>query len=181
MKNDNPALACKVRASEDALQVFETCDFNSKVTFKDWGNMTSARAGHTATLLNTGKVLIAGGFDSPPGGCCSFASAELYDPSTGTFSPTGRMNFGTDGQIATLLANGRVLTENGFGGDGAIELYDPGTSTFSLTGASGFRDLYAASATLLANPKGPSHLGILARPFGPGRSVRPFDRNVYGY
>jgi WD40 repeat protein len=123
-------------------------------TFKEAGNMTSARAGHTATLLNTGKVLIAGGFDSPPGGCCSFASAELYDPSTGTFSATGSLTFGTAWDIATLLGNGRVLMEAGFAGDeGVTELYDPGAGTFSLTGASGFRGLGATSATLLTNGK----------------------------
>jgi len=50
------------------------------------GSMTTARDVHTATLLLDGRVLITGGedrFRHP------LASAELYDPKTGTFSPTG--------------------------------------------------------------------------------------------
>src|SRR5690242_21122468 len=58
--------------------------------FRLTGNMTTTRANHTATLLFNGKVLIAGGlsftaFNAP------LADAELYEPSTGTFTPTGAM------------------------------------------------------------------------------------------
>src|ERR1051326_3806788 len=47
------------------------------------GSMATPRSGHTATLLPNGKVLITSGTDDRP------ASAELYDPSPGTFSTTG--------------------------------------------------------------------------------------------
>jgi hypothetical protein len=59
--------------------------------------MTEARNLHTATLLMDGTVLIAGGGNNS-------ATAELYDPSTGTFSKTGGMEFGRAGHTATAMS-----------------------------------------------------------------------------
>ena len=56
-------------------------------SFAPTGSMTTPRRTPTVTLLHHGKVLVAGGDN----GCVALASAELYDPSTGTFSPTGSM------------------------------------------------------------------------------------------
>ena len=88
--------------------------------------MVTPRDSHTATLLLDGKVLVAGG-----GG--DLASAELYDPSSGSWTATGNMNGVRGGHTATLLRDGKVLVVGG--GDGTVtswgplasaELYDPG-------------------------------------------------------
>jgi hypothetical protein len=95
--------------------------------------MISARYGHTATLLNDGNVLVAGGVD-PSTSNGYLASAELYDATTGTFTATGSMTSVRDEDTATLLNDGNVLVAGGYKPDGSssvasAELYLPGTLT----------------------------------------------------
>ena len=127
-------------------------------TFRPTGSMTMPRTFHTATLLLDGRVLIAGGnYGSIAGGnnaSTSTNSAELFDPSTGAFSPTGPMTRGHAFHTATLLADGKVLIAGGGFGNNAspnsAELYDPSTGTVTAIG-----DMAAAHsfATLLTNGK----------------------------
>jgi hypothetical protein len=91
------------------------------------GSMTVPRYGHDAVLLQDGRVLVAGGF---PPACCGapgLASAELYNPATGTWTATGNMTAGRVDFTLTPLSNGKVLAA---GGDNvtntSAELYDRG-------------------------------------------------------
>ena len=71
-------------------------------------------------------VLVAGGLDNTFN---ATASAELYNPANGTWTPTGSLNTARTNHTATLLPNGRVLVAGGLG-SGALasaELYDPAT------------------------------------------------------
>jgi WD40 repeat protein len=115
-------------------------------TFTATGSMSVNRVFHTATLLASGKVLIAGGYD---------ASAELYDPTSGTFGATGSMSVGRSSHTATLLANGKVLIAGGQNVSGTLasaELYDPNSGTFMATGTMAAQRA-AHTATLLASGK----------------------------
>ena len=109
-------------------------------TFAATGSMNTARSAHTATVLANGKVLIAGGvnfFGSSPVVRHYLAGAELYDPSTGTFTPTGDMTMARAWHSAALLRDGRVLIVGGASSDyvaaTSAELYDPTTGTFTAT------------------------------------------------
>jgi hypothetical protein len=134
--------------AEGALASAELYDPTTN-TFTSTGSMTTARSGHTATLLANGKVLIAGGASSPAFGIgqmyigvASLPTAELYDPDTGTFSPTGTMTVGRLAHTATLLPNGKVLItggyiawdgQAGYQSTGSAEIYDPVSGSFSST------------------------------------------------
>ncbi len=118
-------------------------------TFTATGSMQEARYSHTATLLSGGRVLIAGGdgaMRSSSPAARPLSSAELYDPATGTFSPTGSMAQGRDDFTATLLPDGHVLVPGG----GGAEIYDPDSGKFipSFTASLG---IYSHTATLLSD------------------------------
>jgi len=73
--------------------------------------MTLPRSTHTATLLPNGTVLVAGGLTGSLGNIVTTASAELYNPNTGTWSLTNNMFTPRSRFTATLLSHGKVLVE----------------------------------------------------------------------
>lgn len=122
-------------------------------TWSPTGSAVYARAFHTATLLQSGKVLAAGGFNFSS----NLASTEIYDPTTNTWGNVGNLLIGRTSHTATLLLSGKVLVTGGSSNHpttnftiklGSAELYDPGTNTWSRTSTLGTARA-AHSATLL--------------------------------
>ena len=123
---------------------------SAAASFTATGSMGTARPYATATLLRDGKVLIAGGMEGwNPGH--AVGSAQLYDPTTGQFTPTGSMTTPRIGAMATLLPDGEVLIAGGSNARGYLrsaELYDPATGRFTETGSMPTSRILA-TATLL--------------------------------
>ena len=99
-------------------------------TFATTGGMETPLICQTATPLQNGMILIAGGVNANG----ATTAAELYNPNTGaqSFSPTGSLNVARScGSTATLLNDGTVLIAGGSGNTTA-EIYIPSSGTFSL-------------------------------------------------
>lgn len=95
--------------------------------------MLVPRSGHSATLLNDGRILIVGGFAreaTPP-----VATAEVFDPKTGAFTAAGKLGVARGGHSAVRMADGRVLVAGGWIGPRqyteTVEFFDPVTNSFS--------------------------------------------------
>jgi hypothetical protein len=118
-------------ATGDMLEAREFCDFNTPIS------------------LATGKVFLTGGRNYP----AILASAELYDPASGTFSQTGSMSVERWCPTVTLLPSGKVLVAGGSDQNltylDSAEIYDPATGTFSPTSGKMTTPRGFAMATLL--------------------------------
>jgi Galactose oxidase, central domain len=120
----------KVLIAAGSVQLYDSATDTFSLTGQ---NVTKVGIGRTATLLTNGKVLVAGGSSDVEW----YASAELYDPSTGQFTVTGDMTRPRMDHTATLLRDGTVLMAGGQLSPGVVastELYDPATSAFTPNG-----------------------------------------------
>ncbi|MGH9077230.1 MAG: Kelch repeat-containing protein [Acidimicrobiales bacterium] len=132
------------------------------------GSMSTPRLDNTLTLLPSGKVLAAGGTtQSGTAGTGAgqtiipVASAELFDPATGRWTPTGSMSAARFEASGTSLADGRVLVAGGLGGAGtpgangltyppltSAEIYDPAVGAFTGAGRMATARAYQVAARL---------------------------------
>jgi len=147
--------SCDSNGNCTSLSNAEIYDAASGV-FSSASNMTVDRAGHTMTLLNTGKVLIAGGESCiSASSCTALKSAEIYDPLSGTFTAAGgTLQFARFGAAATILNNGNVLIAGGYDGSGfpaAGEIYVTQFDFFTSTAGGLGTPRYQPSSTLLNN------------------------------
>jgi hypothetical protein len=118
--------------------------------FSSAGQMSVGRHKHAAILLPSGRVLIVGGSDNRDWHG-EYASAEIYDPASGTFAITGAMStarFKLPAAVA-LLSNGKVLVA---GGGPFAELYDETAGTFTkVSGSLGAARFFASATPLPGN------------------------------
>jgi N-acetylneuraminic acid mutarotase len=123
-------------ASDASAEVYDP----ASGSFSEVGSMSTPRSGHTATMLPNGRVLIVGGSSSGNRVDAPVNTAELYDPATSSFRPTGSMESAREYHTATLLTGGRVLIAGGFNDAygssvATAELYNPADGVFSSAGS----------------------------------------------
>lgn len=119
-------------SNSGALNTAEVYNPTSNTWTAAANTMSSARYAATATLLANGDVLVAGGEDASGD---AVTTADLYVPSTNSFTPAHAMGTARYLASASLAGNGDVLVAGGFGTSDAVltsgEVYDPTADTWT--------------------------------------------------
>ena len=131
-----PALLVPIAVGSPGTAAIATLHSQSRGAFAESGRMITARYGHSATVLTSGEVLIAGGRNN-----AVLANTEIFHPGEGTFRAGAVMTAARQFHSATLLPDERVLVAGGYS-DGnnasaSAEIFDPATATFTATGSLG--------------------------------------------
>jgi hypothetical protein len=135
--------------TKDGLKTFDRAEAwkPAKGKFRPAGRLGTSRMGHSATRLHDGRVLVVGGTKMRVGKKQSrraaLASAEVWDPATGSFEPGGSLTQLSGGTRSGLLPDGRVLVVGAISDSDpeateyavVAEMWDPGTASFSLAGS----------------------------------------------
>lgn len=126
------ALAIGGRSGEELTATIERYDA-AKDAWTEFGSLAEPRQFHSATLLENGRVLVAGGFTGAPNGS-GIARAELIDPETGAVVDTTPMPGGRYMHEAARLPSGAVLVTGGFTADAPelppALLFDPASESW---------------------------------------------------
>ncbi len=105
-------------------------------TWTSAGQFAINRAGHSATVLRDGRVLVVGG----AGAAATIGLAEIYDPMQNIWSPAGNLALARTDHSAAIMSDGRVIVAGGWSDDGAaghlVELFDPRVGTWLALAAS---------------------------------------------
>ncbi|MCL5048520.1 MAG: hypothetical protein M1374_07050, partial [Firmicutes bacterium] len=123
-------------------------------TFIAASSLSTGLIGATATLLDNGDVLVAGGNTGSVASPSATDTAELYSPTTGTFVSTAPMPTALYDATATLLDNGDVLVAGGLSSSGSAlasaELYNPTSASWTSVSPMAI-PRFDAAATVLGN------------------------------
>src|ERR1051325_8545026 len=134
----NRAPEVKASAVNPALRAAEIAEFEPPAPST---TMSVERRGHTATRLNDGRVLIAGGRN----GAGALNTTEIFDPATGAFASGPNMSVARASHSATLFADGRILFAGG-DGNGSAEMLAADLSSSSAVGSLGVaRSMHSAA------------------------------------
>jgi len=103
------------------------------------GSMNVGRGEFANVVLNDGRVLVVGGITELSESGAAIASAEIYDPVSGTWTLTGSMSTAREDPTAVRLLDGRVLVAGGDSSEDvprftSAEIFDPHTGQWTATG-----------------------------------------------